>query len=330
MAPREQKGRRWISLRQILGSSETYPHAVNMLLDSMSPLARLPRPQWLPERVWPLQTSALEIEGCRIAVTDVGRGPVLLFVHTGFWSFVWRDVILRLASDFRCVCFDAPGTGQSDRLPVGSINLERASRVLTGIVESLDLRDITLVVHDLGGISGIAGAARAPDRIRGICAVNTFGWRPSGAAFRGMLALMGSTPMREFDAFSGVLPRITARPFGIGRVMDAPSRKAFLSGIGRQGTRSFHAYMRDARTSTTIYEQVDRALAGPFRSLPLVTVFGERNDPLGFQSRWKQLFPDSRQITVADGNHFPMCDDPDLLATTIRELYRKGVERRCW
>jgi pimeloyl-ACP methyl ester carboxylesterase len=293
----------------------------------MSPLEQLPRPQWLPQRVWPFQTSALEIEGCRIAVTDVGRGPVLLFVHTGFWSFVWRDVILKLASDFRCVCFDAPGTGQSDRLPVGSINLERASRVLTAIVESLDFRDITLVVHDLGGISGISGAARVQDRIRGICAVNTFGWRPSGVAFRGMLALMGSTAMREFDVFSGVLPRITARTFGIGRIMDEPSRKAFLSGIGRQGIRSFHAYMRDASTSTNIYEQVDRALAGPFRHLPLVTFFGEHNDPLGFQPRWKQLFPDSRQVVVADGNHFPMCDDPDLLASTIRELYHGSVAR---
>jgi pimeloyl-ACP methyl ester carboxylesterase len=307
--------------------SDRYPYAVNMPPGSTSGLEHLPRPRWLPESVWPFETLGIEIEGCRVALTDVGRGPVLLFVHTGFWSFVWRDAILRLAPEFRCICFDAPGTGQSDRLPVGSINLERASRVLTAVVESLDLRDITLVVHDLGGISGIAGAARVPDRIRGICAVNTFGWKPSGAVFRGMLALMGSTAMREFDAFSGVLPRITARPFGIGRIMDEPSRKAFLSGIGRQGIRSFHAYMSDARTSATIYEQVDRALAGPFRHLPLVTIFGEHNDPLGFQPRWKHLFPDARQVVVAGGNHFPMCDDPDLVATTIRELCRGGVAK---
>jgi len=116
--------------------------------------------------VWPFQTSALE--GSKIAVTDVGRGPVLLFVHTGFWSFIWRDVILRLAPDFRCVCFDAPGTGQSDRLPTSSISLERASRALTAVIEALNLTDITLVFHDLGGPSGIAGAARMPDRIRGL------------------------------------------------------------------------------------------------------------------------------------------------------------------
>lgn len=284
----------------------------------------LPRPDWLSEGVWPFHTSVTDIEGCKIAITDVGQGPVLLFVHTGFWSFIWRDVILRLAADFRCVCFDAPGTGQSDRLPVPDITLDRAARALSAIIRVLDLTDIGLVFHDLGGPSGIAGAARAPDRIRALCAVNTFGWRPSGAPFRGMLALMGSAAIREFDVLTGILPRITESSFGIGRRMDLASRRAFIAGIGRQGIRSFHAYMRDARHSP-IFEEVERALSGPFRQLPCVTVFGERNDPLGFQPRWKRLFPDARQVVVAKGNHFPMCDDPDLLATSIRELYRERV-----
>jgi hypothetical protein len=127
-------------------------------LDPAPEVSVLRRPAWLAKSIWPFQTSALEVEGCRIAFTDVGRGPVVLFVHTGFWSFIWRDVILRFSGDFRCVCFDAPGAGQSDRLPVGRISLDRASRVLTALIERLDLRDIILVAHDLGGPSGIAGA----------------------------------------------------------------------------------------------------------------------------------------------------------------------------
>jgi haloalkane dehalogenase len=272
--------------------------------------------------VWPFQTSTLEVEGSKIAFTDVGQGPVLLFVHTGFWSFIWRDVILRLALDFRCICFDAPGTGQSHRLPSSDVSLEKASRALTEIIQALDLRDITLVFHDLGGPSGIAGAARVPDRIRRLCAVNAFAWKPSGIPFRGMLALMGSAVTREFDVLTGILPRITASSFGVGRHMDEPSRKAFLSGIGRQGVRSFHGYLRDACKSESIYKQLDHALTGPFRRLPLLTIFGERNDPLGFQPRWKQLFRDARQVVVTKGNHFPMCDDPDLVAAAIRELHR--------
>ena len=292
---------------------------------STAPLAPLRRPQWLPENVWPFQTSILDVDGCNIAVTDVGQGPVLLFVHTGFWSFIWRDVISRLSTDFRCICFDAPGTGQSDRLPAGDISLAKASQALTAVIEALNLKNITLVFHDLGGPSGIAGAARVPDRIRGLCAVNAFAWQPSGPAFRGMLAVMGSAPMREFDAFTQILPKITATAFGVGRHMDDAGRRVFRSGIGRQGTRSFHAYLHDARKSQALYWELDRALTGPFRQLPLLTIFGEHNDPLGFQPHWKQLFPDARQVVVVKGNHFPMCDDPDLVAASIREWHRDRV-----
>jgi pimeloyl-ACP methyl ester carboxylesterase len=292
---------------------------------SAAPLAPLRRPQWLPERLWPFQTSALEVDSAKIAVTDVGQGPVLLFVHTGFWSFIWRDVISRLSSDFRCICFDAPGTGQSDRLPAGSISLEKASRALTAVIHALNLQDITLVVHDLGGPSGIAGAARLPDRIHGLCTVNAFAWKPSGMPFRGMLALMGSAAMREFSAWTGILVRITSSAFGVGRRMDEASRRAFRAGIGRQGLRAFHGYLRDARKSQAIYEQLDHALTGPFRRLPLLTIFGEHNDPLGFQPRWKQLFSNARQVVVTKGNHFPMCDDPDLVAVSIREWHHERV-----
>lgn len=297
-------------------------------LVEIAPMTPLPRPAWLPESVWPFETSSLEFEGSRIAVTDVGRGPVLLFVHTGFWSFIWRDVFLRLAPDFRCIGFDAPGTGQSGRLPADQISLESASRAMTAVVQRLHLEEITLVVHDLGGPSGVAGAARTPERFRGLCAINAFAWEPSGALFRSMLALMGSRAVTELDALTGILPRVTASAFGVGRNMDETSRRAFRSGIGTQGARSFHAYLQSARASDELYGDVESALAGVFRPLPVLTIFGERNDPLGFQPRWKALFPDAEQVVVSGGNHFPMCDDPDLVANAIREWHGERVALR--
>ena len=293
--------------------------------DAIARLQPLARPVWLPEQVWPFKTWGRDIDGSQIAITDVGQGPVLLFVHTGLWSFVWRDVIQRLSPDFRCVCFDAPGTGQSSRLQSRRISLDRAARAVTAVIETMQLDEITLVLHDLGGPSGIAGAARFADRIRGLCAVNTFAWKPSGAAFRGMLTVVGSTCVREFDVATGLIPRITASPFGVGRHFDQSSRAAFLAGIGRQGIRAFHSYLRDARKSTAIYRQLDAVLTGPFSKLPMVTIFGERNDPLGFQPRRKALFPEARQVVVSQGNHFPMCDDPELVASTIREFHYRKV-----
>ena len=80
--------------------------------------------------------------------------------------------------------------------------------------------------------------------------------------------------------------------------------------------------MSDALHSEPLYASVERALTVEFRDLPVLTIFGERNDPFEFQKCWKVLFPSARQLVVPNGHHFPMCDDPTLVATSIKGWYR--------
>jgi hypothetical protein len=37
------------------------------------------------------------------------------------------------------------------------------------------------------------------------------------------------------------------------------------------------------------------------------------------------MFPQARQVVVERGNHFLMCDDPDLVAASIRELHHDSA-----
>jgi len=285
----------------------------------------LPHPAWLPGNTWPFRTFGIESKGSLLAVTEAGNGPVLLFVHVGAWSFIWRDLITRLASSFRCICFDAPGNGRTQHAPASTVTLQAAADAVASVIDAMELHDFTVVAHDLGGPAALAALAGKPEYVRGIVAMNTFAWRPSGAAFRGMLALMGSRLMREFNVLTGLIPWISSTSFGVGRHLDEPSRKAFRAGIGSCGRRAFHAYMRDTRRCDDLYDGISRTLAGPLAHVPVLTIFGERNDPFGFQKRWKQLFPSARQVVVAKGNHFPMCDAPDLVANAIRDWHRKLV-----
>jgi pimeloyl-ACP methyl ester carboxylesterase len=282
-------------------------------------------PEWLPRHVWPFETRQLRVDGSSVAVSEAGSGPVLLF-YTGIGSFVWRDVMLRLSADFRCVVLDPPGIGLSVPVAQSATTLANSARAVSAVIEALDLTKATLVVHDTGGPPALAAAARTPNRFDGIVGVNTFGWKPEGRAFRSMLAVMGNPAVRTFDVATGLLARVTASPFGVGRHLDNESRRAYRTGI-QQGLDSFHRYLHDARFSDPVYDEVARALAGPFHRLPLLTIFGEHNDPLGFQPQWKRRFPTARQIVISKGNHFPMCDAPDVVASEIRAWYRECVAR---
>src|SRR6185312_12169818 len=207
----------------------------------MKTVVTLDRPAWLPTSAWPWQTYTLNHGQGRIAVTDAGQGPTLLFVHVGSWSFVWRDILLRLQNNFRCVTVDAPGCGLSDRLPIPP-TLAQAGDAVTAVIDALELRDITLVAHDLGGPAGFLAAARRADRIAALAAVNCFAWRPSGPAFRGMLALMGSGSVRELDVATNVLARVTSTAFGVGRHWRRGDRAVFRAGIDAPARRAWHAY----------------------------------------------------------------------------------------
>lgn len=278
----------------------------------------------LSTSVWPFQTTLLDVDGTNIAVTDAGRGPVLLF-YTGIGQFIWRDVIQRLAPDFRCITLDPPGIGFSAPVPRDQATLRNSANAVSAVIDALDLADFTLVAHDSGGPPSFAAAARHPRAIRGIVGVNTFGWRPSGAVFRGMLAFAGSGITRQVSLSTGVLSRMTASAFGIGRHLDSASRDAFQAGL-QKSMSSFHDYLNDMRSSD-LYEELSRAFTGPLAHLPLLTIFGERNDPLHFQPKWKALYPGARQLVILNGNHFPMCDDPDFVAAEIRRWYREQFGR---
>jgi haloalkane dehalogenase len=83
--------------------------------------------------------------------------------------------------------------------------------------------------------------------------------------------------------------------------------------------------MRDARSCDDLYGQISGLLASSFAFRPLLTIFGELNDPFGFQQKWKDTFLNATQIIVPKAHHFPMCDAPDLVAQTIHSWHREHV-----
>src|SRR5688572_29484913 len=98
------------------------------------------RPSWVPEGEFPFESRFLDLDGHPIHFVDEGSGPTFLFVHAGAaWSFVYRDVIVRLRDEFRCVALDFPGSGLSHAAEGYRPGLKTASDVLERFVLGLDL-----------------------------------------------------------------------------------------------------------------------------------------------------------------------------------------------
>lgn len=282
------------------------------------------RPTWLPKDVWPFELRSMDHGARTVSFTDVGEGPTLVFCHAGMWSFLWRDVILELSRRYRCVTFDPPGAGLSERIPAEERTLAAVRDTIGQLVEVLDLDGMTLVLHDLGGPAALAAVSSMPERVAGIAAVNTFGWKPTGVLFRTMLTVFGSVWMREIDAYTGWLPAASATRFGVGRHLDRPSRRAFRHGMDREGRRTMHLLFRSTRRSERVFAEAADALA-EMADRPLLTVFGQFGDYLRFRPKWRARFGDVTDVTVPRGLHFPMSDAPKLTADAIDRWHRGRI-----
>jgi haloalkane dehalogenase len=145
--------------------------------------ARTPdeRFQGLPD--WPYSPRYVEVpdgEGGTLRMHYVDEGPRLappiLCLHgQPTWSYLYRKMIpLFTAARQRVVAPDLVGFGRSDK-PLRRDDYTYASHVawLRAFVEALDLRDITLVCQDWGGLLGLRVVAEIPERFARVVASNT-------------------------------------------------------------------------------------------------------------------------------------------------------------
>jgi pimeloyl-ACP methyl ester carboxylesterase len=279
-------------------------------------------PECLPESVWPFPLDSLRISDRRMVFTDTGgHGPVLLFVHVGLWCLMWRDVIGRLSDRYRCITLDVPGSGLSGRTSRQNQTLDSAAQAVGALIDRLDLQDITLVVHDLGGLATLAAVRPRLSRVAAVAAVNTFGWKPRGLMLPLALRLFGSAAMRELDAFTGLLPWSSSSPLGVGRRWSRQIKQAWRAGLRDHSSRRVpHRLFRDAARNKRIHELADASLI-ELAGRPLMTVFGRYGDYFWFQRQWRRRHPGAHSVVVPGGFHFPMCDNPDLVAARLHEWH---------
>jgi haloalkane dehalogenase len=100
---------------------------------------------------------------------------VVLWHGEPTWSYLWRHVIPPLVdAGFRCIAPDQPGFGRSDKpTDLGWYSYDRFTEHAHGLLEHLDLRGATFVVHDWGGPVGLRAAVEAPERVDRLVIMDT-------------------------------------------------------------------------------------------------------------------------------------------------------------
>jgi cis-3-alkyl-4-acyloxetan-2-one decarboxylase len=153
----------------------------------------------------------LDRAGLRLHYIDEGQGePVVMLHGNPTWSFYYRHLIDTLRDHYRVVVPDHIGCGLSDKPDDSRYHYTLASRVddLEALLDHLGLdRDLTLVLHDWGGVIGTTFAARHPERIARLVVCNTAAFhKPAGKSFPRALTVfrdsrLGAWMVRRLNLF---------------------------------------------------------------------------------------------------------------------------------
>ena len=298
------------------------PSAAGVAAD---PAARLPDHPWEPRHLavpWG--------EGrVRMAYVDAGppaAPPILLLHGQPTWSYLWRHQIRDLvARGHRVISPDLIGYGRSDK-PADPASYTHAAHVaaIAAFVRALDLSDVTLVVHDWGGLIGLNVAARMPERLACLVLLDTSlndgrDPEPPGFAqgFARWLRFLQTAPIVDAGAIVEAQTACTLRPEERAAYMAPYPDPALQAGLRRMSA----LIPRTPGDPHAAENAAARAeLAGwPKPVMILFSKGSERTHPGQFD-RFRALFPSGSirlAARVPGGRHFVMEDAPDTVSALI-------------
>ena len=273
---------------------------------------------------YPFAPHYIDVDGLRLHYVDegpAGAAPVLLLHGEPSWSYLYRKMIPPLvAAGHRALAPDLIGFGRSDK-PVRreDYTYQRHVDWIRAFVDALDLRRITLVCQDWGGLIGLRLVAEHAERFARVVAANTFlptGDRPAGPAFLAWQQYSQTTP----DFHVGGIVRggcATDLPPEVIAAYDAP----FPDDRYKAGARQF---------PLLVPTSPDDPAAAPNRKAwealarwtkPFLTAFSD-SDPIthGADGLLQEAIPGAQgqpHATIAGGGHFLQEDRGEDLARVV-------------
>jgi pimeloyl-ACP methyl ester carboxylesterase len=278
---------------------------------------------------FPFEAHFLDVGDLRIHYVDEGprdAGPILMLHGNPTWSYMYRVPIRSLAErGHRCIAFDHMGFGRSSkpaepRRYILSTHVQNA----IGVIDELELTDVTLVCHDWGGPIGLGAALERPDRVSRVVAMNTWAWElPS--FLPGFLRQFRSEGLGEILALASnavveSIPGGMASRNRDGAMMDA-YRAAHPDYWSRLGTLAFirDIPLTENDVSAPLMGHIHESLSE--LNLPLLLVWGMRDRVFvpAFLDQWQAIFPDAHKVELQAG-HYLVEDCPDEVADSIHEF----------
>ena len=249
---------------------------------------------------------------------DEGEGaPALLLHGEPTWSFLWRTIVPLLPG--RTIAPDLIGFGRSDQPADPSwYTYEHHVASIVRLIERLDLRGLTLVVHDWGGPIGLRVAVEHEERVDRLVILNT--------------GIGGGAPPSEAWLRFRAMVRRQGEDLDIGRLVAAATAQGLADDVRAAYDAPFAAPRSKAGALAfpeLVPAEPDHPNAAPMNRVsdtlrgwhkPVLVVWGAEDPvlPARLADAFARLIPGALEPVLLEGaSHFLQEDRPDEVAAAI-------------
>jgi pimeloyl-ACP methyl ester carboxylesterase len=266
---------------------------------------------WLP---LPIRNSRIKLSQGQIFWREIGRGPVLVFLH-GSWEegSQWLPIVERLSSEFHCFVPDLLGFGESE-CPQLHYSIELEVECLAEYLESLKLRQIYLVGNTLGGWVAASYALKYLDQVDGIVLL-----APEGLQVKGL-------ERRWFGA------RLLLQPLVVGMLRSLrPLAKLLKISKIDQLLQRRQRLLQFPTTCQLLFRRRWAEVKAEFLQerlgwlkIPALILLGERDDADAtiLSQAYAQLLPQVELKRIPQSDQALLQTQPDAIAQSIREFIK--------
>ncbi|MBT8329395.1 MAG: alpha/beta hydrolase [Desulfofustis sp.] len=274
----------------------------------------------------------LNLSHGRIHYLDEGHGKTVVLVHGNpTWSYYYRDLVKGLSSRYRVVAPDHIGCGLSDKPDNYDYILENHIGNLRSLLEHLDIRQTSMVVHDWGGPIGLGAVADGAIELNKLVILNTAAFRSTRIPLRiricrwpviGKLLVQGVNGFAKAAIFMAVnkrMSRETAR--GYLYPYDTWSHR-----------RAIHEFVRDiplhpSHRSYGTLVRIEKSLKKIHENkIPVGFFWGGKDfcfDDYYFE-QWKTYLPQAHYRYFEEWGHYVLEDGKGSIERIIEDFLGKN------
>ena len=285
--------------------------------------------------LYPFRSHYLNIGGFRYHYLDEGAGaPVVMLHGNPTWSFYYRHLVKTLAPSCRTIVPDHIGCGYSEKPSADRYPYRLARRVadLELLLDKLGIdRDVTLIVHDWGGMIGLVWALRHISRLKRLVITNTSGFLPPGGK-----ALPRRLQLIRNLSLIGAPAVIYGNLFARAALCMAPRRRLardvrrglvapYDSPANRIATLKFvqDIPLGPRDPSYALVASVDADLTR-LASIPMLILWGLHDFVFDreYLAEWRLRFPRAEVHTFSTAGHYLLEDEPQAVGAIVRQFFR--------